>query len=165
MVRLYITFLLILFCGVSFGQNNSILGFNKKDIDQQLALELKFKQNLSAENIGAMMQKLSAVPHHISSEGSRKNAEYIVSLYKKWGWDAQIETFHVLFPTPKTRKLEMLSPAKYQALLKEPAIKEDPTSGQAGQLPTFNAYSADGDVTGELVFVNYGLPDDYKLLD
>ena len=72
MARLYISFLLVLFCGVSFGQNNSILGFNKKNIDQQLALESKFKQNLSAENIGAVMQKLSAVPHHLSSEGSGK---------------------------------------------------------------------------------------------
>jgi N-acetylated-alpha-linked acidic dipeptidase len=165
MTRLYITFLLLLFCGVSFGQSNSIAGFNKKNTDTQLALESKFEQNLSAENIGAVMQKLSSVPHHLSSEAGKKNAEYIVSLYKKWGWDAQIETFHVLFPTPKTRKLEMLSPTKYQAILKEPAITEDPTSGQAGQLPTFNAYSADGDVTGELVFVNYGLPDDYKILD
>src|SRR6185312_14953865 len=101
MTRLYITFLLLLFCGVSFGQNNSIAGFNKKNTETQLTLESKFEQNLSAENIGAMMQKLSAVPHHLSSEAGKKNAEYIVSLYKKWGWDAQIETFHVLFPTPK----------------------------------------------------------------
>ncbi|MDQ2752235.1 MAG: M28 family peptidase, partial [Bacteroidota bacterium] len=108
---------------------------------------------------------LSAVPHHISSPGSKANAKYILSLYKKWGWDAQIETFHVLFPTPKTRVLEMISPTTYKAILKEPALKEDATSGQSGQLPTYNAYSADGDVTAELVFVNYGLPQDYEVLD
>nr|MDQ6903257.1 M28 family peptidase [Bacteroidota bacterium] len=85
--------------------------------------------------------------------------------YKKWGWDASIETFHVLFPTPKTRMLEMISPTTYKAILKEPALEEDATSGQAGQLPTYNAYSADGDVTAEVVFVNYGLPADYEILD
>ena len=105
------------------------------------------------------------MPHHLGSPGDKANAEYILSLYKKWGWDAQIETFHVLFPTPKTRLLEMTSPTSYKAILKEPALKEDATSGQSGQLPTYNAYSADGDVTAELVFVNYGLPQDYEVLD
>ncbi|MEO8416637.1 MAG: transferrin receptor-like dimerization domain-containing protein, partial [Ginsengibacter sp.] len=89
----------------------------------------------------------------------------ILGLYKKWGWDAKIETFHVLFPTPKTRLLEMTFPTSYKALLKEPALKEDATSGQKDQLPTYNAWSADGDVTAELVFVNYGLPQDYEVLD
>jgi N-acetylated-alpha-linked acidic dipeptidase len=111
------------------------------------------------------MKILSSKPHHISSPGSKANAEYVMNQFKKFGWDAQIETFHVLFPTPKTRLLEMTSPTSYKALLKEPALKEDPTSGQEGQLPTYNAFSADGDVTAELVFVNYGLPDDYEELD
>jgi N-acetylated-alpha-linked acidic dipeptidase len=70
----------------------------------------------------------------------------------------------VLFPTPKTRVLELTGPTTYTALLKEPALAEDATSGQAGQLPTYNAWSADGDVTGQLVFVNYGLPEDYETL-
>lgn len=156
---------LLLSCSqFSFSQTKKIVGFNEKNVAAQVSLESQFDKNLSAENIGANMKILSAKPHHISSPGSKENAEYILELYKKWGWDAQIETFHVLFPTPKTRVLEMTSPTSYKAILKEPAIKEDPTSGQPGQLPTYNAYSADGDVTGELVFVNYGLPDDYKIL-
>lgn len=150
---------------ISFSQTKKIIGFNEKDAATQLSLESSFDKNLSAENIGATMKFLSGKPHNISSPGSKENAEYILALYKKWGWDAQIETFHVLFPTPKTRVLEMISPTSYTAILKEPALKEDPTSGQSGQLPTYNAYSADGDVTAELVFVNYGLPDDYKILD
>jgi N-acetylated-alpha-linked acidic dipeptidase len=149
----------------SFSQAKKITGFYEKNIDKELNLESSFDKNLSKENIGENMKKLSAKPHHISSPGSKENAEYILSLYKKWGWNAQIETFHVLFPTPKTRELEMVSPTMYKAILKEPALNEDATSGQLGQLPTYNAYSADGDVTGELVFVNYGLPDDYKVLD
>ena len=165
MTKLSLTFLLLFILQSTFAQAQKISGFFEKNIQDQLNLESSFDKNLSAENIGETMKILSAYPHHLSSPGSRKNAEFILAQFKKWGWDAQIETFHVLFPTPKTRLLEMTSPTTYKALLKEPALKEDPTSGQSGQLPTYNAYSADGDVTGELVFVNYGLPDDYKILD
>lgn len=165
MNKLFVTLLLISIFQSSFSQTKKIVGFTEKNAVSQISLESQFDKNLSAENIGETMKKLSTVPHHLSSPADKQNAEYILSLYKKWGWDAQIETFHVLFPTPKTRVLEMTSPSFYKAILKEPAVKEDPTSGQPGQLPTYNAYSADGDVTGELVFVNYGLPDDYKILD
>lgn len=87
------------------------------------------------------------------------------SLFKEWGWSTRVETYQVLFPTPVTRKLEMVAPHAYKALLQEPALKEDGTSNQAGQLPTYNAWSADGDVTAPLVFVNYGLPEDYEMLE
>ena len=165
MKKLLFGFALTFIFQTSFTQTKSISGFFEKNVDNELKVESSFDKNLSKENVGATIKKLSAVPHHISSPGSKANAEYILGLYKKWGWDAQIETFHVLFPTPKTRVLEMTSPTSYKAILKEPSLKDDPTSGQPGQLPTYNAYSADGDVTGELVFVNYGLPDDYKVLD
>jgi len=156
---------LLLFANTSFSQTKKITGFFEKNVPGQLNLEASFDKNLSKENVGVTIKKLSAVPHHLGSPGDKANAEYILSLYKKWGWDAQIETFHVLFPTPKTRLLEMTSPTSYKAILKEPSLKEDATSGQSGQLPTYNAYSADGDVTAELVFVNYGLPQDYEVLD
>lgn len=165
MNRLFLSILLLSVAQFSFAQTKKITGFSEKNAATQLSLESSFDKNLSAENIGESMKRLSAKPHHISSPGSKENAEYIMHEFKKWGWDAQIETFHVLFPTPKTRLLEMTSPTSYKAILKEPALKEDATSGQEGQLPTYNAYSADGDVTGELVFVNYGLPDDYEVLD
>ncbi|KAA9039537.1 M28 family peptidase [Ginsengibacter hankyongi] len=165
MKKILLPLLLLFIIQISFSQTKQITGFYEKNVDRQLNLESSFDKNLSRENIGETIKKLSAVPHHISSPGSKANAEYILSLYKKWGWDAQIETFHVLFPTPKTRILEMTSPTSYKTILKEPSLKEDATSGQSGQLPTYNAYSADGDVTGDLVFVNYGLPQDYEVLD
>ncbi|HSN08235.1 MAG TPA: transferrin receptor-like dimerization domain-containing protein [Hanamia sp.] len=165
MTKLSLIFLSLFILQSTFTQAQKITGFFEKNVQDQLNLESSFDKNLSAENIGQTMKTLSAYPHHLSSPGSKKNAEFILNQFKKWGWDAQIETFHVLFPTPKTRLLEMTSPTTYKALLKEPALKEDPTSDQSGQLPTYNAYSADGDVRGELVFVNYGLPDDYKILD
>ena len=165
MNKMLLSALLIFILQSSLAQTKKITGFYEKNVDKQLDLESSFDKNLSKENIGENIKRLSAKPHNISSLGSKENAEYILSLYKQWGWDATIETFHVLFPTPKTRVLEMVSPTSYKAILKEPALKEDATSGQQGQLPTYNAYSADGDVTAELVFVNYGLPDDYEVLD
>ena len=165
MNRSLLSILLIFILQSSIAQNKKITGFYEKNVDKELNLESAFDKNLSKINIGGTIKKLSAEPHHINSQGDKKNAEYILSLFSKWGWDAKIETFYVLFPIPETRILEMTSPESYKAVLKEPALKEDATSGQSGQLPTYNAYSADGDVSAELVFVNYGLPEDYEILD
>ena len=112
------------------------------------------------------MRRLSARPHHVGSPYDKDNAEWILARFKEWGLDAHIETFDVLFPTPKVRLLEMVEPTKFTAKLEEPAIAVDPTSNQKSeQLPTYNAYSIDGDVTAPLVFVNYGLPEDYEKLE
>ena len=143
----------------------TITGFTEKTSAEQKQLEQKFDALLSAERVGQTIKELSAAPHHVGSVGGKAVADNILAKYKSWGWDAKIETYQVLFPTPKTRVLEMLSPTVYKALLKEPGLKEDVTSNQADQLPTYNAWSADGDVTAELVFVNYGLPEDYEVLD
>src|SRR4029453_10030566 len=109
--------------------------------------------------------RLSARPHHIGSPYGKENAEFIASQFRSWGFDTQIEEFSVLFPTPKSRLLELVSPEKFTAKLAEPAISEDATSKQTTeQLPVYNAYSVDGDVTAPLVYVNYGVPRDYDEL-
>lgn len=160
-----VTLLMIFIVQSSIAQTKKMIGFYDKNVDKELSLESIFDSNLSKTNIDETIKKLSEKPHHISSPGDKENVEYILSLFEKWGWEAKIETFYVLFPTPETRILEMTYPTSYKAILKEPALKEDATSGQPGQLATYNAYSADGDVTSELVFVNYGLPEDYEVLD
>jgi N-acetylated-alpha-linked acidic dipeptidase len=164
MRRIFIV-LIVLSSQIIIAQTKSISGFTDKNAADQIQLEQKFDALVNAQNIGATVKQLSAKPHHISSPGGKEVADAILEKYKSWGWDAKIETYQVLFPTPKTRMLEMTSPTIYKALLKEPALKEDATSGQDGQLPTYNAWSADGDVTGDLVFVNYGLPSDYDELE
>jgi N-acetylated-alpha-linked acidic dipeptidase len=114
----------------------------------------------------ASMQRLSARPHHVGSAYDRENAEWILSQFKEWGLEARIETYEVLFPTPKERGLEMIEPTRYTARLQEPTVEGDATSAQhAEQLPSYNAYSIDGDVTAPLVYVNYGVPEDYEALD
>jgi N-acetylated-alpha-linked acidic dipeptidase len=108
----------------------------------------------------------SARPHHVGSPYDKDNAEWLLAKFKEFGFDAHIESFSVLFPTPKERLVELVEGGpKFTAKLQEPAVPQDPTSDQQGeQLPTYNAYSADGDVTGPLVYVNYGIPEDYETL-
>src|SRR5580692_10583190 len=128
--------------------------------------ESKFRAIPDPANVRAYMQRLSARPHHVGSPYDKDNAEWILSKFKEWGFDAKIETFDVLFPTPKIRVLEMLQPTRFRAKLQEPPVPGDATSGQtAEQLPTYNAYSADGDVTAPLIYVNFGNRDDYEQLD
>ena len=145
-------------------QQLPLKGFSDKSALKQAALEKQFDQQLKAENIGQTVKTLSALPHHLGSAQGKRIAETVLQKFKSYGWDAKLETYQVLFPTPKTRSLELIAPSTYKAQLKEPAFAEDATSGQEGQLPTYNAWGADGDVTGSLVFVNYGLPDDYETL-
>src|SRR5437762_8702446 len=128
--------------------------------------EAKFRDIPTPQNFRDYMQRLSARPHHVGSPYDKNNAEWILAKFKEFGWNAQIEQFEVLFPTPKERVLELVEPTKFTAKLEEPAIAIDPTSNQKSeQLPTFNAYSIDGDVTAPLVYVNYGRPEDYEALD
>lgn len=159
---------LLLACAFNSAQSQtkSISGFTKEAADAEFKTEEKFDSYLKASNLDVWMKELAARPHHLGSVYGKHDAEYIRDLFKSWGYEAEIETYKVLFATPKVRQLELLSPTKYKALLKEPALKEDRTSNQASeQLPTYNAWSADGDVTGELVFVNHGVPDDYEKLE
>jgi N-acetylated-alpha-linked acidic dipeptidase len=117
-------------------------------------------------NIRENMRRLSARPHNVGSAYDKDNAEWILARFKEWGFDAHIENFDDLFPTPKERTVELVAPTKFRAKLQEPALSIDPTSNQiAEQLPTYNAYSADGDVTAPLVYVNYGNREDYEELD
>jgi N-acetylated-alpha-linked acidic dipeptidase len=162
---------ILVFCVLSsvlFGQvqEKNLLGFSTQGSSNQKDLEAKFDSFLKRENLRDWMKRLSARPHHVGSPYGKENAEFMLSLFKSWGFDAQIEQFDVLFPTPKTRVLEMLAPEKFTAKLDEPALKEDSTSTQKNeQLPTYNAFSTDGDVTAPLVYVNYGVPRDYEELE
>ncbi|HLZ16074.1 MAG TPA: hypothetical protein VKQ08_03505, partial [Cyclobacteriaceae bacterium] len=159
-------FLLGVFCFGSFvllAQQKNLTGYTKESADAQIKLEEKFDANLQSKNIDGWIKQLSARPHHVGSPYGKQNAEFMRDLLKSWGYDASIETYQVLFPTPKVRLLELLGTTKFTAKLDEPALKEDATSGQKSeQLPVYNCWSADGDVTAPLVFVNYGIPADYE---
>ena len=143
-----------------------IMGFSQANTAMQLNWEKQFDASMQANDLDKWMQYLSSHPHHVGSPQDKLNAEYIANLFREWGYETEIANYYVLFPTPKTRMLELLGAKPYKAKLEEPTIAEDKYSMQKSeQLPTYNAYSADGDVTSELVFVNRGVPADYEELE
>ena len=143
-----------------------LYGYTTASSKTQRDWEKKLQDGISRDNLRESMRRLTARPHHVGSPYDKDNAEWILARFKEWGFDARIETFQVLFPTPKERLVEMLEPTQFRAKLQEPILAIDPTSNQtAEQLPTYNAYSADGDVTAPLVYVNYGRREDYEDLD
>src|SRR2546425_705140 len=144
-----------------------LAGFSAASSRAERAWEGKFREIPSPENMRSYMQRLSARPHHVGSPYDKDNAEWIAARFKEWGLDTHIEQFDVLFPTPKERMVELVEGGPhFTAKLQEPVVADDPTSNQtAEQLPTYNAYSIDGEVTAPLVYVNYGIPDDYEQLD
>ncbi|MBS1859269.1 MAG: M28 family peptidase [Acidobacteria bacterium] len=144
----------------------TLRGYSAESSRVQRQWEEKFRAIPEPGNLRDYMRRLSARPHHVGSPYDKDNAEWIAAKAREWGLDATIESFDVLFPTPKERLLEMTEPTRYHAKIEEPAVAGDPTSGQKSeQLPVYNAYSIDGDVTGPLVYVNYGVPADYEQLD
>jgi N-acetylated-alpha-linked acidic dipeptidase len=165
----------LLFAGLSLApigghvvaDEQPLFGYSAESSRAERQWEEKLRAIPSPDNLRAYMQHLSARPHHVGSPYDKENAEWIAAKFKEFGLDTHIEQFDVLFPTPKERVVELVDGGpKFVAKLQEPALKEDPTSDQqAEQLPTYNAYSIDGDVTAPLVYVNYGIPEDYEQLD
>ena len=141
-------------------------GYTAEHSTAEVQWEQKFRALPDTGRLRENMRRLSARPHHVGSPYDKDNAEWLLAQLKSYGLDAKIEQFEALFPTPKSRKLELLGPTKFTATLEEPALAIDPTSDQKKeQLPTYNAYSKDGDVTAPLVYVNYGAPADYEQLE
>lgn len=151
--------------GAEESAEDPLLGFTPTSAAEQRALEERYESLLRVENLESWAERLDARPHPVGSPWGKKNAEYMAELFRSWGYDTRIEEFHVLFPTPKVRHVEMIEPTPFTASLEEPAIPGvTSTESLSEQLPLYNAYSVDGDVTGELVYVNYGRPEDYDVL-
>ena len=147
-------------------QSNPIMGFTEENSANQLSLEAQLDQMVNPNDLDSWMKYMSAHPHNLGSPYNKKVVDFISQKFKDWGYDVKIEKFNVLFPTPKIRVLEMTSPTSYTAGLKEPPIEGDPSSAQIDEaLPSYNCFSVDGDVTADLVYVNYGLPADYEALE
>src|SRR6266581_7692529 len=152
---------------LTFGvDETAFVGYSPRASQTERDWEDKLRAIPDPANLREYMRRLSARPHHVGSPYDKDNAEWILSKFKEWGLDAHIEEFEVLFPTPKVRAVELVAPTHFTAKLEEPTVQGDPTSNQHDeQLPTYNAYSADGEVTAPLVYVNYGIPEDYEQLE
>ena len=142
----------------------TLFGFGAAQSERQAALERNFDAQLSPADLRAWLKSLSAEANHVGSPHDKANAEWVRDQFRQWGWDAHIEVFDVLYPTLRHHALEMVAPTHFVASLTEPAIPGDPTTERTDGLAPYNEYGADGDVTADLVYVNYGMAEDYKVL-
>jgi N-acetylated-alpha-linked acidic dipeptidase len=141
-------------------------GFSASHAAAEVQLEARFDSDLSAADVRSWMEQMSSAPNHVGSAHDKANAEFQLKKFREWGWDASIEEFSVLYPTPREELVELLGPTHFVAALREPPVPGDATSQQVSEeLPPYNVYGADGDVTADLVYVNQGMPDDYKELE
>lgn len=162
----YLVFALLAAAGAAIGAEAIILGFDDSGSRLQRSMEADFDTYLDAAEMDRWLRRLSARPHHVGSAYGRENAEFIAGLFESWGYDVEIAEYRVLLPTPLVREVELISPGSYSAMLEEDSLAEDPsTSVRDELLPPYNAFSTDGEVEGELVFVNYGIPEDYEMLE
>ena len=150
--------------GSANAQSAAPFGFGAAEGARELALEQRFDGALDPSELRSWLKTLSAEPNHVGSPHDKANAEYVRDLFKQWGWDAHIEVFDVLYPTLKQHTLELVAPTRFTASLTEPPVEGDATSARTDGLPPYNEYGADGDVTGDLVYLNYGMPEDYRAL-
>ncbi len=158
---------LLLAGNIAFADSsNNIIGFDQAGSEEQRKAEDRLDADIDAKQMDEWLKKMSYVPHHLGSQASKDTAEYVAGLLTSWGYDVKIAEYEVLLPTPKTRLVELLSPNKYVATLTEDPLPEDPSTSRTDNLlPPYNAFSTDGDVEAELVFVNYGIPEDYEVLE
>ncbi len=143
----------------------SLLGFAAPNAARQLDAEARLDAMVDPANLESWMRRMTEKPFFVGSPHNYDNAMWVADQFRSWGYQVEIAEYEILFPTPKIRHVEMIAPESYVATLEEPVLSQDGTSGVDGQLPTYNAYSADGDVTAELVYVNQGIPRDYEELE
>jgi len=144
----------------------TMIGFTSTGARAEATVEAHFDQALQADELKSWLEQMSSAPNHVGSPHDKANAEFMLSQFRAWGWDAHIETFRVLYPTPRHVALSLDGPKPFRASLIEPPIPGDRSSANTrGALPPYNAFGADGDVRGELVYVNHGMPEDYKDLE
>ena len=162
----FLALVLLFSASAVFAADNDILGYNTSASSEQRALEAQLDASINAGEMDEWLRRMSSEPHHVGSPKSKENAEFIAELLESWGYDTEIVAYEILLPEPKTREIELVAPTHFIASLREETLAEDPsTAVRETLLQPYNAFSIDGEVEAELVFVNYGMPEDYEILE
>ena len=157
---------LVALCGGVAIAADTIVGFDEAGSAAQRALEAEMDTHIDAREMDGWLKRMSEKPHHVGSAASRENAEFMAGLFESWGYDTVIAEYEILLPVPRVREVELVAPTQYSATLTEDSLPEDPSTNDIDTLlPPYNAFSRDGEVEAELVFVNYGIPEDYEVLE
>ena len=162
----HLVLILSLISNFALADAENILGFDATGSTHQRSIEAQLDTSIDTREMDGWLRHLSTQPHHAGSPAGKKNAEFIAGLLESWGYEVEIASYEILLPTPKTREVELVAPTRFSATLSEDSLAEDPsTSRRENLLPPYNAFSIDGEVEAELVFVNYGIPEDYEVLE
>lgn len=152
--------------GKALTAEERLLGFSSSSMVEQERLEQRILDQASSERISEYHRVMTSQPHHAGTPANEEFAGYYAERLREFGFDEVITNrFEALLPRPRTRRVRLLAPERYELKLKEPPLEPDPDTLSDDVLPTYHAYAADGDVTGQVVYVNYGLPSDYEVLD
>ena len=150
-----------------FGRLSAQMGFSPGAAALQARLEQRLLAMADTANARLVTRELSARPHMAGTPAQADTRDYVIAKLQSWGLETWVKEYEVYLPQPEVVSawLYRRRDAPAQRLnLTEPPVTGDPTT-MGPQVPSFNAYSGDGDVTAPVVYVNYGLPKDYRVLD
>ncbi len=143
----------------------TIDGFSQRLTPEQRRLEEQFRAVPQSSTAREALRRLTAEPHIAGSPEDYATAIYVRDQMRSFGLQSDLKEYQVLLPYPRTPSIvELLAPRRERLQVREDVIAVDSTSGSRKIVPLYNGYGASADVTAPLVYVNYGLPDDYAAL-
>ena len=139
-------------------------GFSPAAAARQRTAEADAISRPAAERAAAHARALSREPHVAGTPAQASTRDYVIEQMRSWGLTTEVRAYDVWLPHATSVRLYRVSPSPTELRPGEPPIPGDTVTYQP-QYPAVNGYSAPGDVTAELVYVNYGLIEDYAQLD
>lgn len=153
--------------GSAAAQDRSVAtlpGYSAAGAAAERAIESDAVARPRAERARAYSSALSAESHVAGSPAQERSRDYVIQQMRAMGLETEVRAYRVFLPYPTSVTVWRTAPTEKRLDLVEPPIADDPGSSMA-QYPTVNGYSGVGDVTGDVVYVNYGLIEDYARLD
>jgi len=161
--------LLAAFFGVvlSGGAQDALVmrGFRPQRVEYERQLEQQLQSIPEPARAEANLRHLTSEPHMAGTEASHRVAEWLRDQYQSFGFEAEVVTYNAWLPLPREVRLELTAPEKETLASPEQPFEEDPDTYNAKAVMGFNTYSPSGEVTAPVIYVNYGMPDDYRELE
>jgi N-acetylated-alpha-linked acidic dipeptidase len=154
----------ILVCGFS-ARAQTTPGYSAQGASVERAAEAAAITRPSPASASAHSKFLSLQPHMAGTPAQARTRDYVINQMKSWGLETEVRAYSVWMPHPSSTRVWRIAPNPVELDLREGPVPEDPTSSAFPQVIAFNGYGAAGDVSGEVVYVNYGLIEDYAQLD
>ncbi|MGI8306351.1 M28 family peptidase [Saccharopolyspora hattusasensis] len=124
--------------------------------------ERALQQEVDADSAARMSEAMSAYTGRVGTDGATRRAQYSMNKLAEWGLHPRLESYGVHASVPRDISATMTGPERRELEVKEPPFPWH--EGFDDVVVGYNAYSPPGDVTADVVYVNYGLPDDYAEL-